>query len=209
MRKLVVLFTVLCISALCLSASEAARDRNERSQHSLVFRTMRGNNCDYGCVYGRWVDENYNLGRVFNDKRMRFKSKSMTRSVPLHRFYLKSRGRRRIEVLAIAPSSYSGWGCGTVIGSGWSPRRCNRIPSSGLGSGQRIVMEMLYSDSVMENKYDFCFIDTGGNERKFKRVKLDRYGTTPTLVYKGDSLRVTIYKGGSRHVTVHQAVRGC
>ncbi len=178
MRKLIVSFTVLCVLVLCLDASEAARDRRGRPRPPDVKQVSK--NCNWGCVHVWYVDINDESAHTrFPWVRFRGKDGRFHRA---HRFYLKTRDVS-LRVMAVAPSSYLGWGCGRAI----LGKTCNRI--RGLPAHRKIFVQMLYGDEPDAARYDFRFVDVRGRAKKFKDVDMGSWGTRnrrpPTLQYHG------------------------
>ena len=171
MWKLIVSFMVLCVLALCLGASEAARSPDVKQVSK---------NCKWGCVHVWYVDINDESAHT-RLPWVRFRGED-GRFHRAHRFYLKTRDVS-LRVMAVSPSSYLGWGC-----DWWAKgKTCNRI--RGLPDHRKIFVQMLYGDEPHAARYDFRFVDVRDKAKKFKDVDMGSWGTRnrrpPTLQYHG------------------------
>ena len=178
MKKLVMSFTVLCVLVLWLGDSEA----RSRKRGHLGDYAQTSTDCDWGCFHWEYV--------VFDSKRdarethEKYKRRYFE-GRRYYRLYIEYRGPgSTLEVMAVSPSSYTGWGCGLSIFG----RTCNRIHKlTRVNKGKKrqlILMEMIYGDRT-EPTHDFRFIEEGGNTKKFKRVVLDNDSEYQRIIYRG------------------------
>ncbi len=182
MKKLVMSFVVLCVLVLWLGDSEA----RSRKRGNLGDYAQTSTDCDWGCFHWEYVvfgdrpsGKHFALETHEEYKRRYFKGRRY------YRLYIEYRGPgSTLEVMAVSPSSYTGWGCDlSILG-----KTCNRIHKlTRVNKGnkrQLILMEMIYGDRT-ESTHDFRFIEEGRDAKKFKRVALDNDSEYQRIIYRG------------------------
>lgn len=183
MKKLVMSFVVLCVFVLWLGDSEA----RSRKRGNLGDYAQTSTDCDWGCFHWEYI--------VFEDRRPskrfaletheEYKRRYFKGRRRYYRLYIEYRGPgSALEVMAVSPSSYTGWGCDlSILG-----RTCNRIHKlTRVNKGnkrQLILMEMIYGDRT-ESTHDFRFIEEGGDAKKFKKVALDNDSEYQRIIFRG------------------------
>ena len=161
-------------------------EARSRKRGNLGDYAQTSTDCNWGCFHWEYVVfDDWPSGKRFaleaheKYKRRDFEGRRY------YRLYIEYRGPgSALEVMAVSPSSYTGWGCDLSIFG----RTCNRIHKlTRADRGERrqlILMEMIYGDS-REATHDFRFIEVGGNAKKFKEVVLGNHSEYHRIIYRG------------------------